>query len=194
MSYNKNLLIKNINYLRKQQHLKVKELEELLSMSMGYISRLQTGATRMPSIDFLYKVSSYFGISIESLISFDLSDISCTKKFIINFLDRLIIDTEQNKLKWYQRIKCNRLMADIDANHSVLLIKHNTGTITLEMVKSENKENYPDDYEKVCECSNSIKQETDLLLKKLFEVAENSANIIYLNNYVKRVIYNYMGE
>ena len=99
-SYFKN----NLEYLLKKNGLTIGELEGLLHISAGYISRT-TGenAGRRISIDILWKIAQLFGVSLEDLILDDLEapqTVSESEQLVVDFADSLRKKTQEGGIDW----------------------------------------------------------------------------------------------
>lgn len=98
--FNSNILFNNIAFLLKNSDKKVGELESASGVSTGYISRTSKGSGANPSIEFVYSVAKFFDVGIDLLISVDLGKVTETELYISKFIDKLIRDTNSNKLDW----------------------------------------------------------------------------------------------
>ena len=74
--FNNGCLVKNIAYLLKKYGLRMGDLERLLGISAGYISRtVKENSSKKLSIDVVWKIAELFEISVQKLIEDDLSDL-----------------------------------------------------------------------------------------------------------------------
>lgn len=55
--FNKELMIKNINYLIDNRNLKVGEIENNVRVSLGYISKVTKDKNTKPRVDFIVKIA-----------------------------------------------------------------------------------------------------------------------------------------
>ena len=70
-------------------------------MSVGYLSRLnKEDNTAIPSIEFIASAAEKLGVSVEVLISHDCTQQTATEAYLLKFLDKLIADTDADKLYW----------------------------------------------------------------------------------------------
>lgn len=98
--FNKQILFDNIAYLLKEQGLKIRELETAAGVSTGYISRAGKDGGPTPGIEFIANAAHKLGVSIDTLISVRLSDLTATERYILAFLQKLERDTNADKLSW----------------------------------------------------------------------------------------------
>lgn len=100
MSYfDKNLMFSNIAYLLEKKKIKIGDLEEKAGVSIGYISRTKDGSSK-PGIDFIVKAADVLGVSIDSLLTVDLSALTPTEQYLLKFFNKLITDTQHDLLDW----------------------------------------------------------------------------------------------
>lgn len=91
----------NINYLLKKYNLKIGDMESYLGISPGYISRaFNESSNKRLSIDIVWKIAKMFGTDIRTLVNTKMWEVSTTRGFISNFIDRLLEDTENNSICW----------------------------------------------------------------------------------------------
>lgn len=69
-----NYLSLNLKKLRKDNRLSQNKLGEMLGVSGAYIQQLEKGVKTNPSIDLIYKISSYFDIAPMKLLEWNLND------------------------------------------------------------------------------------------------------------------------
>lgn len=94
-------LIGNINYFLRKNNLRMGELEQLIGVSAGYISRTaKENAAKKLSIDVVWKLARFFGVDVRSMIETDLMVPHSNAKMVVKFLDKLCYQTEQNEIKW----------------------------------------------------------------------------------------------
>lgn len=98
--FNKELMLKNINYLIDSRNLKVGELENRAGVSVGYISRITKDENAKPGIDFIVNIAKELKISVDTLLGIDLAKIDDNTRFSIELINKLASDTKENKLEW----------------------------------------------------------------------------------------------
>ena len=98
-SFDNTLFIKNINYLLKNRGLKIGELELLLGLSAGYISRTASkNSKKRMSIDIVWKVAELFNVDIKTLLETDLSLKNNNTALLIKFIQTLRKQIETHEL------------------------------------------------------------------------------------------------
>lgn len=97
-------LIENINYFLRKHNLRIGELEQLIGVSAGYISRTaKENAIKKLSIDTVWKLAMLFEVDIRTLIESNLMVPNNNEEIISKFLDKLCSQTEQHVIKWENR-------------------------------------------------------------------------------------------
>ena len=116
--FSNTIIVNNINFLLKKKGNKIGELEANCGVSAGYLSKLSKDPSMKPSIEFLINVSDYYKVSIDFLVSTDISAISPSEAYLYGFLNKLLSDTFQNKLYWQIETAndLNSLTADKNGN------------------------------------------------------------------------------
>lgn len=100
--YDKQRVINNIRYLVNTTNKKLGQIErEASGCQPGYTARLDRTSTE-PSLEFVVTAASHLGVSTDLLINADLSQITPTEKYLIDFFYKLERDTTDNKLAWNQ--------------------------------------------------------------------------------------------
>ena len=101
MEFDKTLFLNNINYLARKNHMKKGDLEKKLGVSSGYISRISKKSNGVAAgVDFVKKVADVFGISVDVLISVDLSAMNDNDLYVLNFIKCLERKTESREVFW----------------------------------------------------------------------------------------------
>ena len=99
--FDKTILLTNINYLSKKNSLRLGELETLLGISAGYISRTaKPGSDKKLSIDVVWKIARIFDISLSDLLENDLSIPKSNTDMVAKFLMKLHEQTKENIIEW----------------------------------------------------------------------------------------------
>lgn len=94
-------LVSNINYLAKSNDLRIGDVEKLLGLSAGYISRTaKENSGKKLSVDVVWKLSKLFNISIKSLLETDLRVPYKRTEMIKRFLAKLYKKTVEDKITW----------------------------------------------------------------------------------------------
>lgn len=114
--YDGRLLFKNIDYLIKQQKRKIGEVETEAGVSAGYISRTSREGGSKPGIDFLMGVAKVLGVSLDTLLTVDLSALTSTDAYLLSFLTKLNDDTARDLLIWDREFAVNLNELTYDEN------------------------------------------------------------------------------
>ena len=109
------IIINNLLYLINKNNTKIGELETKCGVTPGYISKLSKDSSSKPSIEFIANVAKYYHLTIDLLITFDLSSRSPSEEFINNFLYKLLDDTFHNKLEWEKELSTD--LNNLEARH-----------------------------------------------------------------------------
>ena len=100
--FDNTLLAKNIAYLTKQNGIGIGDLEKILGISTGYISRTAKGGSgKRMSIDNVWKIARLFGVELRALVETDLRIPNKNTELLVRFLDKLRQQTEDNKITWH---------------------------------------------------------------------------------------------
>jgi transcriptional regulator with XRE-family HTH domain len=68
-SQQENYWFKNIRILREARGLTIEELSRATGVSVSYLSRLETGLRKVPSVFIVYKIAKVLGVTVEKLIN-----------------------------------------------------------------------------------------------------------------------------
>lgn len=94
-------LSNNIEHLLKREHMKVSDLETLLNVSAGYISRtMGADSKKRISIDIVWMIASLFKVNIDDFLNRDLATPTKDLKKVMAFIDKLKEDTDQENIHW----------------------------------------------------------------------------------------------
>lgn len=99
--YDKYLVFRNIRELLKTSDIKLGQIEKEAGCQAGYMSRMEkpNNATE-PTIEFLVTAAKMLGVSLDTLINTTIASFTSTELYMIRFLEKLIRDTEEDKLSW----------------------------------------------------------------------------------------------
>ena len=100
-SFDNSILINNIAFLIKKYDIRLGDLENLLGISAGYISRTakENSGKRM-SIDIAWKISRLFNIDFGRLVTIELAEDKGNTAVLLKFINKMIKQTEEGKLQW----------------------------------------------------------------------------------------------
>ena len=94
-------LSSNLELYLKKFNMKISDLEELLQVSAGYISRtVNPESKKRLSVDIVWKICSIFEINIDDLLNRDFSLPEQTIVPVIEFLERLTMLTDKADIHW----------------------------------------------------------------------------------------------
>lgn len=99
--FNNSCLINNIAFLAKKSGLRFGDLEKMLGISTGYISRTakENSAKRL-SIDVVWKIARLFEVDVRELIETDLSVPNKNTDLVLQFIKKLRHQTEECSIEW----------------------------------------------------------------------------------------------
>ncbi len=99
--FDNSLLVNNINYLIKKNGMRIGDLEKMLGISAGYISRTaKEGSGKKMSIDIVWKIAQLFGVELRILLDTNLQIPNKNSELMAKFLTKLCQQTEDNKIQW----------------------------------------------------------------------------------------------
>lgn len=101
VEFDNSFLISNINYLAKKNNLRIGEVESILGLSAGYISRTakENSAKRL-SIDVVWRIAQLFEVDIRALLEADLQIPNSNTDLAAKFLAKVCQDTETGLIEW----------------------------------------------------------------------------------------------
>ena len=104
-TFNSQIFSKNLDLLLKREGMKISDLEAILNVSSGYISRaVGQDSKKRVSIDIVWEMADLFQINLDNLLNRDISTPSKDVKHVVGFIGKLIEDTEECKVHW-EKIK-----------------------------------------------------------------------------------------
>lgn len=117
-NFNKKLCFSNIReLLRQKQDIKIGQIEKEAGIRLGYMSRLEKeGNTSEPSMEFIVSAAKLLKVSIDTLVSVDLTGLTPTEQYLVNFFDKLKTDTFKDKLDWNRETAFNLNSMEPDMN------------------------------------------------------------------------------
>ena len=107
--FSKALCLTNIReLLRQNPDVKIGQIEKEAGVRIGYMSRLEKeGNTTEPSIEFILTAAKLLRVSLDTLVSVNLSGLTPTEQYIVSFFDKLKADTLADKLDWVRETPYN---------------------------------------------------------------------------------------
>lgn len=99
--FNRERCLNNVDMLLAQKNKKLGELETNSGNRPGYLSRMKSGKSNSdPSIEFLMTASDELEVPLDLLVASDLTDLTTTEKYMLEFMQRLVSDTNDDELEW----------------------------------------------------------------------------------------------
>jgi len=132
MDFNKQRMLDNISFLLKEKKKKIGELESECGVSAGYISRSAKDNAAKPGIDFVVNAANALGVTVDTLINYDLSSLTPTERYLIAFIEKLKKDTDDDKLEWKKNYAENLNNLEPDRDGYVSHPLFNLETITMD--------------------------------------------------------------
>lgn len=101
-------ILENCDYLREKHNVSKSELEKSCGIRLGYFSRLRklkgtigkSGKEAQVGLPVVLKIAEYFNISVNALIYIPLKQLDGTQSYLVNFLDKLSMRTQEGKTSW----------------------------------------------------------------------------------------------
>lgn len=107
-TFDYSILLKNITYLVKKQDIKVRDLESMLGVSAGYLSRASADsndkqpdkAGKKLSIDIVWKIARIFDVGVNELVHIDLENPNSDAAYLAKFFSNVQQKTRDHLLDW----------------------------------------------------------------------------------------------
>jgi len=104
MEFNKELFQNNVKFLANYKGIRIGSLENSLGVCTGYFARLKSNSAT-PSISLIAKLADLLEVSIDTLISQDLSSLQQDKLNLYTLLQKMINKTIQSEIHWKRESK-----------------------------------------------------------------------------------------
>ena len=99
--FDNRILISNIAFLAKSNGIRLGELEKMLGISAGYISRTAKENTgKRLSVDVVWKIARFFNVGIDDLVNRNLQIPSETSTLLCRFVAKLLSQTITDEIEW----------------------------------------------------------------------------------------------
>ena len=99
--FDNSFLVSNINYLAKKDNLRIGDLEKLLGISAGYISRTaKENSAKKLSIDVVWKIAKLFETDFSALLETDIQIPNTNTEMAAKFLQKVYKQTEEGTIEW----------------------------------------------------------------------------------------------
>lgn len=100
-NYDSKFLSSNLDYLLKSHDLRISDLEELLGVSAGYVSRtVNPDSKKRLSVDIVWKISVIFQVNIDALLNMDFQIPTQSLCDVISFFEKLKQETDEATIHW----------------------------------------------------------------------------------------------
>ena len=100
-NYDSKFLSGNLDYLLKMHSLRISDLEELLGVSAGYVSRtVNPDSKKRLSVDIVWKISAIFQVNVDDLLNIDLQIPIQSLCDVIAFFKKLKQETDEATIHW----------------------------------------------------------------------------------------------
>lgn len=182
-NFDKNRCFSNIRWLLKQKpEVKIGQIEKEAGIRLGYMSRLEKeGNTSEPSIEFVVTAAKLLNVSIDTLISINLSDLTANEKYLVKVFDKLKKDTLADKLEWNTEKASNLNYIETDINGNV---EHPLFELRTFFEKTEIE--YPNQVTRVVFHSKSFEENT-YINGDCYNLRLKNGTILYLMNICRNV-------
>lgn len=180
-NFNKSVCFSNIRELLKDNNdVKIGQIEKDAGIRLGYMSRLEKeDNTAEPNVEFIVTAAKLLNVSVDTLISYDLCGLTPTEKYLINFVEKLKVDTMADKLNWNVITKNEMDRYETDMNDNSLHPLLTSETIYLPSIGD-----YPEPYETNMYVSKTFDLETDIY-GDCFDLRLKNGSKLYLMNITK---------
>lgn len=100
-NYDSKFLSTNLDYLLKMHGLRISDLEELLGVSAGYVSRtVNPDSKKRLSVDIVWKISVIFQVNVDDLLNIDFQVPTQSLRDVIDFFKKLKQETDEAIIHW----------------------------------------------------------------------------------------------
>lgn len=100
-NYDSKFLSSNLDYLLKMHGLRISDLEELLGVSAGYVSRtVNPDSKKRLSVDIVWKISVIFQVNVDDLLNIDFQVPTQSLREVIDFFKKLKQETDEAIIHW----------------------------------------------------------------------------------------------
>lgn len=101
MDYSRARMIANIQAIAKTKNVKIGDVESAAGVSAGYISRLAKDESRGGlTVDVLVAIAQKLEVTLDALVMTDDGQLTENEMEMLQFLDKVTIDTEKYGLEW----------------------------------------------------------------------------------------------
>ena len=107
----KERFLNNVFYLAKQKGYAISSIENMIDVSVGYLSKLKNDETRKNiAADIMFAISDALEVSVDTLCKSDFEKLNYDEISLIKFFEKFKVDTLNNKCKWEQESSSSILL------------------------------------------------------------------------------------
>lgn len=182
-NFDKSVCFSNIReLLRQNPDVKIGQIEKEAGIRLGYMSRLEKeGNKSEPSMEFIVTAAKLLKVSLDTLVSVNLTELTPTEQYLVTFFDKLKADTLADKLDWNIESPdyLNRLDTDMNG-----YVDH--PLFDMETFYEESECEYPDEVSRVVFTSHSFGPKT-YICDDCFNLRMKNGTTLYLMDIEKSV-------
>ena len=182
-NFDKSVCFSNIReLLRQNPDVKIGQIEKEAGIRLGYMSRLEKeGNKSEPSMEFIVTAAKLLKVSLDTLVSVNLTELTPTEQYLVTFFDKLKADTLADKLDWNIESPdyLNRLDTDMNG-----YVDH--PLFDMETFYEESECEYPDEVTRVVFTSHSFGPKT-YICDDCFNLRMKNGTTLYLMDIEKSV-------
>ena len=182
-NFNKSICFSNIRELLKDNpDVKIGQIEKEAGIRLGYMSRLEKGDnTAEPSVEFIVTAAKLLNVSVDTLITMDLANLTPTEKYLVSFIEKLKSDTIQDKINWSIETPFELSRCGVDCNGEC-----DHPLFSVETFYRESECEYPDEVTETVYVSKTFGPNTSIN-GDCYNLRLKNGSIFYLMDLVKDV-------
>ena len=182
-NFNKSICFSNIRELLKDNpDVKIGQIEKEAGIRLGYMSRLEKGDnTAEPSVEFIVTAAKLLNVSVDTLITMDLANLTPTEKYLVSFIEKLKSDTIQDKINWSVETPFELSRCGVDCNGEC-----DHPLFSVETFYRESECEYPDEVTETVYVSKTFGPNTSIN-GDCYNLRLKNGSIFYLMDLVKDV-------
>ena len=184
-NFNKSLCFSNIRELLKDNpEVKIGQIEKEAGIRLGYMARLEKGDNPAePSIEFVVTAAKLLNVSVDTLVNYDLANLTSTEKYLVKFIEKLKTDTLSERINWNVETQFELDRYEVDYNGNS---KH--PLFGLETFYRKSDCEYPEEVTENVYVSKTFGPNT-AIKGDCFNLKLKNGSTLYLMNLVKDVHY-----
>lgn len=183
-AYDKYNCLNNIDYLLEKQDKKVGQLESEAHVRVGYMSRIKrTGRSTEPSLQFVASAAKMFNVTVDELLYAKMKEGSETENYLMQFINKLMKDTREEKLFWNKESEDDLRSIGSDISGEV---EH--PLLSYETFMEEDENGHPEEVSRVVFKSNSYGVKT-AIDNDCFNLRLKNGSHLYIMSCSKSIYY-----